>query len=73
MVEESLVNNVLLIRVQAGVMPDGKAIVKKLRMEGVKTTATNEEIFEVGAKISEVLMFPVLDIYKAQEFCLVES
>ena len=72
MIESSNVNNVLIIKYQSDVKPDGKAVVNRMRFEGVKPTATDEQIYAVGAAICGVLMFDPLDIYKAQEFCLVE-
>lgn len=68
--EEILLSNSIVILYKAGVTSDGKVLTKRKRIDNIKTTSTNEDMFAVGLEISKLFTKEPMDILKLQEFSI---
>lgn len=72
MIESILVENVLVIEYKAGLNKEGKDIFKKTQINVNNTDITDEELFELGHAIGELLYTPIYNISKGVKYSLID-
>lgn len=72
MIESILVENVLVIEYKVGLNKEGKDIFKKTQINVNNTDITDEELFELGHAIGELLDTPIYNIVKGVKYSLID-
>lgn len=57
----------LIIRYKYGVDEKGKDIIKNQKFSKLKVTGTDEDLFEVGTAIGNLLEYPVMNISRQDQ------
>lgn len=66
-------NSILVARYQTGVSPSGSPILRQKSLAGVKTTALDQDIYDVAAGLFSLLQYPLIEVHRENRFELVNQ
>ena len=73
MVQSTLISTSIVIKYVAGVKPDGKDIFKNLKLNNIRVTTKDEDLFAIGLAIMSLMGQKAVDLGKTLDYSLMES
>lgn len=66
-------DSILVARYQTGVSTSGSPILRQKSLAGVKTTALDQDIYDVAAGLFSLLKYPLIEVHRENRFELVNQ
>lgn len=65
--------SILVARYQTGVTVSGSPILRQKSLAGVKTTATDQDVYDVATALFNLLQYPLIDVRRDNRFDLINE
>ena len=66
-------DSLLVARYQIGVSASGSPILRQKSLTGIKTAATNQDVYDVVSALFGLLQYPLIEVRRNNQFDLVNQ